>query len=77
MTRKVDYEYKCFNDCRQEGCPGHKMQLIYETVSDMVTLVTLGHKDKNGEWTNSKTEVFDRNELNALGMAWQELWNKI
>jgi len=77
MTRIVDYEYKCFNDCIQTGCPGHRMQIIYETVSDTVILVTLGHKDKNGEWSNGKTEVFDRNEIKGLCNAWQELWDKI
>lgn len=77
MIRTVDYEYKCFNDCRQEGCPGHKMCIKYNTTSDMVELVTTGHKDKNGEWTNSKTEVFDRNEIKALTKAWEELWDKI
>jgi len=53
------------------------MQIIYETVSDTVILVTLGHKDKNGEWSNGKTEVFDRNEIKGLCNAWQELWDKI
>lgn len=77
MTRVVEYEYKCFNDCRQTGCPGHQMKIIYETVSDMVSLVTLGHKDSHGEWFNSKTEVFDRNEIRALTRAWQELWDKV
>lgn len=77
MTRTVDYEYTCFNDCRQSGCPGHKMQMIYETVSDTVTLVTLGHKDQNGEWVNIKVKVLDRNEIRALTKAWQELYEKI
>lgn len=77
MTRVVTYKYKCFNDCYSTGCPGHNMQIVYETVSDTITLITLGHKDNNGEWTNSKQEVFDRNEIKALLTAWQELWDKI
>ena len=43
----------------------------------MIELITLGHKDKNSEWTNSKSEVFDRNEIRALTKSWQELWDKI
>ena len=77
MTKIVEYKYKCFNDCIQTGCPGHEMQIIYETTSDTIRVTTLGHKDKNGEWTNSKSEFFDRNEIKALTKAWQELWDKL
>lgn len=75
MTLKRDYGYKCFNDCIQAGCPGHKMRIEYNSTSDMITLVTLGHKDKNNEWINDEIEVFDRNQLKALTHAFQELMN--
>jgi hypothetical protein len=28
-------EYKCFNDCRQEGCPGHVARFGYSRCSDV------------------------------------------
>ena len=29
-------EYKCFNDCRQSGCPGHTMQVQRYCTMDML-----------------------------------------
>ncbi len=29
-------EYKCFNDCRQEGCPGHKLRVVHHNTSDVM-----------------------------------------
>jgi hypothetical protein len=28
-------QYKCFNDCRQEGCPGHVVRFGYSRCSDV------------------------------------------
>jgi len=30
--------YKCFNDCRMEGCPGHQLQIEYFNTADTVNL---------------------------------------
>lgn len=31
-------EFSCDNDCRMEGCPGHKMRLSYSRTSDIYTI---------------------------------------
>jgi hypothetical protein len=31
-------DYHCTSDCRQEGCPGHKLRLIYHGSSDTVSV---------------------------------------
>lgn len=77
MTRTVKYKYNCHNDCIQTGCPGHEMELNYSTISDTIELVTLGHKDKNGEWVNNSSKFYDKSELGHLARAWQELRDKI
>lgn len=48
--------YKCFNDCSQMGCPGHTIQMIYDTVSDIY--YTIDEKQQ--------TNYYDRNQLKAL-----------
>lgn len=53
------------------------MQITYHTVLDTVSVITLGHKDKNGEWTNSKEDYYDRNEIKTLAQAWNGLLEKI
>lgn len=30
--------YKCGNDCRQSGCPGHDLKIHYHHTSDTVTI---------------------------------------
>lgn len=36
MHRIRSRTYKCHNDCRMEGCPGHTITLDLDTVSDTV-----------------------------------------
>lgn len=31
-------EAKHLNDCRQEGCPGHKLRMVYHNTSDTLSL---------------------------------------
>jgi hypothetical protein len=33
-TIEQEIEYKCFDDCRQWGCPGHKIKITIQTVSE-------------------------------------------
>ena len=35
--------HRCLDDCRPEGCPGHKLELTYQPCADNVTL------EKDGE----------------------------
>lgn len=35
-TIYCEKEFKCFNDCMQCGCPGHKMTLSMQTTSDIL-----------------------------------------
>jgi len=30
----IKQEYHCYNDCEQGGCPKHKMEVGYNSVSD-------------------------------------------
>lgn len=48
-------EYKCFNDCRQEGCPGHKIRFGYSRCSDVEFFEIDGVQEY----------YFDRNMLKA------------
>ena len=36
MSRAIGpyVEYRCTNDCRQEGCPGHKVREIFDRATD-------------------------------------------
>ena len=38
MSRSVSpwVEYKCFHDCSQRGCPGHKVRANYHNTSDIL-----------------------------------------
>lgn len=76
MNSHIDFDYKCFNDCQQTGCPGHKYRLTYAGSSDTIELLRLGHKDKNGEWVNDRYQIFDKNQLTALANAWEQLKHK-
>lgn len=35
-TLRNEIEYRCFNDCRQEGCPSHKMTLAIQNTSEIM-----------------------------------------
>ena len=43
-TIRNEEEYSCFNDCKQSGCPKHKMELEIQTTSDIMT-VTIDGED--------------------------------
>ena len=34
-TRIGVREFKCLNDCRIEGCPGHRMELLFQRSVDV------------------------------------------
>lgn len=37
-TGELSIEYRCSNDCRMEGCPGHTATLTYQSTSDAYML---------------------------------------
>lgn len=49
-------KYRCFNDCKQEGCPEHEATLQFQTVSNAYT------------FANGKGEKysFEQGELETL-----------
>lgn len=53
----VSTEYKCYNDCLPEGCPGHIATLRYYGSSDSLTF-------NNG--INDSPQYFRFNEIKAL-----------
>jgi hypothetical protein len=54
VTREV--EYRCINDCRESGCPGHKMRISYCRTSDTVSVEIDGKSE----------HCFDGNSFGAL-----------
>lgn len=50
-------EYRCFNDCRQEGCPGHKLRFERFNTVDLYEVF-----DDKGECLFR----FDQNEWKAM-----------
>lgn len=55
-------EYKCFNDCNQYGCRGHKLRAVHHNTSDVLIVEIDG---KNEYW-------FDYNMMAALQEALKE-----
>ena len=53
------------NDCKQEGCPGHTMQLIYNCSTDQQEV----HIDGKCEY------IFDDNTWNALVELGEKKWS--
>ena len=37
-TKIIEKEYSCFNDCKQSGCPKHKMRVQIQTTSDHLSV---------------------------------------
>ena len=68
MSRNIGpwVEYKCFNDCAQAGCPGHKVRANYHNTSD-----TLGFdfQWKDGEETKLSEYIFDPDQWKAMKQA--------
>lgn len=61
----VPVEYKCFSDCTQTGCPGHKVTMNYHRTSDIIIF----------EFEDGERMCFDPNQWNAMKKA-QELSDK-
>jgi hypothetical protein len=55
-TSRIERAFKCHNDCRQTGCPGHSIRLEYHHTSDTVSIFV---DDKH-------TNTFDKNKWRAL-----------
>jgi hypothetical protein len=36
-TSELKRTYRCWNDCRMEGCPSHEATLTFQSVSDALT----------------------------------------
>jgi len=51
-TQRSSRNYHCCNDCRQTGCPGHEVELIFHHTSDTVSIV----RDGKHQHTYDKTE---------------------
>ncbi len=56
-------EYRCFDDCKQEGCPSHTAVLEFQTASNMYT------------FDNGKGDVlcFEQGEIQILVDLLKEL----
>ena len=61
-----EIEYRCLNDCRQEGCPGHKIKAFYSHVSD-----TLRFETSTG--TDLSIDFEDENRFAAMMKAFGEI----
>lgn len=38
-------KYTCFNDCRQEGCPGHEIREVFHRTSDVIIFEIDGKRE--------------------------------
>lgn len=63
-TTKRSVPYKHDNDCQMTGCPGHTMQVTYQSTSDYISI--------ENDW-NGGTLGLDLNELTALLIGLNEL----
>lgn len=68
-TRGEERNVTCFNDCRQEGCPGHVIRTDYYSTSDIIEV-----------FLDGKVEYrFDPNQWKAAfrsAWAWGPGWMK-
>ena len=62
-TVKVETKYSCYDDCKQQGCPGHKLELSFHTVTN-------GYSFKKDD---SHPEFFEQGELEAMIKLLKEL----
>lgn len=70
-TLKNEKIYKCFNDCRMDGCPGHKMTSIIQTTSD-VLIVDIDGKcwfaSDPSQWDTLK-EILAEHDYNQFDLS--------
>lgn len=52
----TEERYRCLNDCRMEGCPGHTLQVQFFNTADVVRILV------DGEITTT----FDGEEFEAM-----------
>ena len=62
-TQRSTRHYKCANDCKFEGCPGHEVTVERHNTSDMVT-VLIG---------DGKRVTFDVAGWEAAVACWKDL----
>lgn len=41
-TRKVEKTFKCLDDCLPSGCPSHKMEILFCTITNSATVFVDG-----------------------------------
>ncbi len=51
--------YRCDNDCEENGCPGHNLQLEHDATANVVSLIVDGEN----------VRTFDYAQLDALIIA--------
>lgn len=49
-------KYRCIDDCKPCGCPGHELRLTYQPVSESYTFT----------WVGERVLHFDRIEMDAM-----------
>lgn len=61
-TIKREAEFHCFNDCKQSGCPGHKLDLSIQTTSEIMSVYVDGEllfAVDPEEWKAIKSMLYD------------------
>lgn len=69
--------YRCFNDCRQEGCPGHYVKVIYYGTADIVEVHTCETREEadtlNPRTVTKQPMLFDPNAFRAMVRSWERI----
>lgn len=74
-----EIQYHCSNDCRQEGCPGHTVQVIHHYTSDTVSVSIDGkasYYDASEWWAMLKSDREASAQDEALDEHYRELDRK-
>jgi len=61
--RSSPITYHCINDCREEGCPGHELRLVWNLSTD----------DLEENCDGELVEVYDEHRFTALMKAGEEI----
>lgn len=59
-------EYHCANDCRQTGCPGHRMRLVYVNTSDQVIVQIDPTDDDVRRCDPEQDYIFDDEQFDTM-----------